>query len=86
MSKTSLFLVAVLSAVFFSACQQANPTLINSTSQPRDNRQVTKHVETNRVNSNANSTNLNASDSNMMNTNSNNHPEMNRESRTNTGN
>ena len=97
MSKKFTLSAVILLTAFIAACQP-NPTLINSTVQPRDNRQpaATTHSETNRTTTHGDSTNheaVNSAASNsneanvgMANANSTNRQEMKRESRTNTGN
>ena len=94
MSKKSLLLFVICLTAFISACQP-NPTPIDSTYQPRDNRAVTNHTETNHSTMNGNSMNHEMTDSNSMNSNrtnseisnqnSANHSETKPEGRTNSG-
>ena len=88
MSKKLFLFIAILSITFIAACQP-NPTPLDSTYQPRDNRQVLNKSETNaemtntsmnKDMSNANSTmNSNAATGAPVNANSMNRPPMNAE-------
>jgi hypothetical protein len=93
MSKKFILTAFIFVISFTAACQQQNPTPIESTYQPRDtNRPAANHNETKHGNSAGNSANHETTETNtmnantsMMNANMTNQTEMKPESRTNSG-